>query len=130
MDLCAALAVIAFVGFFIAVLGHGLWMLAAGIVKSVFGDGQAGPATGGVSRAREVCVRCGTPFPARETHCPGCGLDPHGRLAGQLKDLEITAANVQSLVESGALERAAGEQVYRSLEARQTALLEGLTWPA
>src|SRR2546428_5066799 len=117
MDFCAPLALIAVGLFLFAAIGHGLWLVIASFFEAIFGDPRRRKETGrsrpGRSSARQSCARCGTPFPEREAECPGCGLDPRGKLAAELRDIEVTAANIQTLVKSGVLEPAVGEQVYR-----------------
>ena len=68
-------------------------------------------------------------FSGRQPNCPSCGLEAGGPVAKELADLEITVARIQSLVDSGRLDPALGEQVYKSLEGRQAELLKGVAQP-
>src|SRR6266404_4358131 len=67
----------------------------------------------------ELC--CGAVF--NTAVCPECLLDPRGSTAKELRDLEAAARTVQALLEYGGLEKAACEQVYERIEARQRLLL-------
>src|SRR5262245_38675504 len=124
MDLCAPLLAIGLAVFLVAVVGHGIWALAAIILKALFGDHQTTTAS-----LRRRCLWCGTVFLGRRPECPSCGLDSEGPVARELADLEITVARIQSLVDTGQLDSALGEQVYKSLEARQSQLLKGVAQP-
>src|SRR5262249_48032606 len=75
---------------------------------------------------RRRCLWCGTMFLGRQPECPSCGLDSEGPVARELADLEIAATRIQRLVDTGQLDSAVGEQVYKSLEARQSQLLKGV----
>lgn len=126
MDLCAGLLFLGFILLVVAIVGHGLWLLGAALGRALFGVPErlprdaVRPATFG---RRRRCPRCGTMYAAVLEACPSCGLDPAGTEARELRDLEITARQIQALVDSGDLEQALAEQFYRAIEARQEKLL-------
>ena len=106
----------------IAVFGHGLWVMFSYLFRLFYTD--LVPIRPEVKiPGRRFCPRCGCGFRFDLPACPQCGLDPEGATADELRELEITVHYLQRLVQEGTLDPAAGEEVYRSLEARQTSLL-------
>ncbi len=55
MDLCAGLFLFGLVAFLVAVIGHGLWLFAAAILRPIFGPTPS-------QLARQRCMRCGVTF--------------------------------------------------------------------
>jgi hypothetical protein len=120
MDLCGTLGIVAVFLILLTIVGHGLWVLAALIGQALFG----GPHQQS-DLPRRFCLRCGTAFAGWREECPECGLDPKGKLARELRELEKAARQIQDLVEKGVLDAAVGEQVYQKIEAKQAKLLQG-----
>jgi hypothetical protein len=114
----------------VAVIGHGLWVLAAAIFSS-----HAEPLPAPDRRARRrrhaiTCAGCGVDFPDREDRCPKCGLNEAERgRAGEIRDLEAAARTIQRLKEQGKLTPEACEQIYRTIEARQKELIARTSRP-
>jgi hypothetical protein len=78
--LCVGLIVFAA----LAVLGHGIWVLFAELVRLLLGSDQA-------QQTRVACARCGHVWPpAQHRLCPECGLDPAGTAALELRELDAT----------------------------------------
>src|SRR5882762_7136677 len=85
---------------FIAVLGHGLWTMAA----TVFGSSSSSSKHHKPQQRFHTCVGCGEEFAVdADEGCPACGLDPESKAAAELKDLAAAARTVQRLQEVGSL---------------------------
>lgn len=118
MDLCSSLALFLFALAVVTVIGHLLWLGAAALFRGMF---EAAPQE--AMPARRQCPRCATHYAVGELICPRCRLLHNSPLARQLTDLDITARQVQELVDQKLLEAPAGEQVCRALLERQTELV-------
>src|SRR5262249_25498182 len=79
----------------VAVVGHGLWLLAAQITRAITGITPPPPPP--VFKRREPtaaapptlpCRNCGTPVRSLRKNCPECGLSP--RDAAEVADLKAT----------------------------------------
>src|SRR5262249_18278525 len=115
---------LAFVLTLVALIGHGLWLAAAAVLKPLFDPWPPDPPRPGVSRLPGRCAGCGTALLPQKVECPQCGLDPEGPTAAQLRDLEVATRCLQSLRENEALDAATCERVYQSIEARQRELID------
>src|SRR5207302_1700548 len=123
MDACVGFLALGLVLFLFALFGHGLWELGAMLLRLLSNAPEREPAPRTRERGRERCARCGSLFSPMQGWCPSCGLDPEGRLAGELRDLEAATRDIQRLVEHGVLASDLAERVYQGIEARQARLL-------
>lgn len=127
-DLCAALLGLVCCLIVLAAVGHGLWLLGAAVLRLLTSaDPEAQPPRKQAARGSrlESCVRCGKPYAVGQSRCPYCRLLFDSELAVELRELEAAARRVQAFHDSGRLDPAVCEQVYRCIEARQQALLQG-----
>ncbi len=125
MDACSVPFFVLFLVAVVAFVGHGIWVLAAIVFKNLFGMPEPVAAVLPVGgRRKPQCAGCGGRLFRDEIACPSCGLDSTGPVAMELRELERMARRIQAFQDSGALERATCEQVYRCIEARQQKLLE------
>lgn len=116
-DLCSGLLVLILVVAVITLAGHGIWVVAALILRGMFGGvGQREP-------GRQTCPRCGVHFGWAQTHCPSCGLNINGALAVELRKLDRVAHSIQCLIDADTLSKSQAEEIYKKIEERQDALL-------
>ncbi len=91
-----------------AVVGHGIWVLAAAIFS-------IGTMPRRVERAAQrrhgdrACLGCGEMVAWDDDACDHCGLDPESREADELRDLEAAVRTVQRLRSDGTLSAASAE---------------------
>jgi hypothetical protein len=104
----------------VAVVGHGLWLLAA----AMFGSDRPGKHEQRRHRWRAVdCADCGERYSeAQWEFCPQCGLHPLSDLAKELGDLEGAAATMQRLRDAGDISADISEVAQESIEARLVTL--------
>jgi hypothetical protein len=113
---------------FIAVLGHGLWVLIAWISRRAFGMPEpAATPRRQASPGVEKCPGCWRPVSSRLRTCPECGLDRKNPVAFVLHDLQVTENQLNFLVKRGALSETAFEQARQALDARRLQLLGKVT---
>ncbi|MDZ7618295.1 MAG: zinc ribbon domain-containing protein [Patescibacteria group bacterium] len=91
----------------IAVVGHGLWLIMAGLLRCL--DGKS------PSQAGFNCPRCGQINPPGGAQCYRCGrtLDPI--LAEELADLDATQRQVRRMQNTGYLKSSTAEKVLARL---------------
>src|SRR5262245_31269386 len=127
IELIATLLGLLCVLVFVAVVGHGLWLMAAALWRGLFP--QAPPPTTRPSPPpvgrRGSCVRCGKPHEVGQRKCSYCGLFLDGELAAELRELELVTRRVQQFRDQQLLDPEVCEEVYRCIEDRQQALLQG-----
>jgi hypothetical protein len=121
LGLLCFVAAMAFLLVVVAVVGHGIWLMAA----ALFGGKTAAVDLDHSNRRNpfRVCIGCNEEFERGDARCPSCGLDPDSDAAAELKDLQAAARTVQRLREQGGLPAETCEQVYQGIEARQADLL-------
>jgi hypothetical protein len=106
----------------IAVVGHGIWVLMAALLRAVSdGAGQ------GHDRPRRPpkgnpCPGCGEWLPPWEPECPACGLRRGSAAADELRELDATSRHLQRFKEAGAVDEVAWEKLCQCLEARRREL--------
>lgn len=116
-DLCSGLLLLFFVVAIVTLVGHGIWTVAALILRGSFGSGaQRGP-------DRQSCPKCGIHFGGEHSHCPSCGLNMNGALAVELRELDRAARSIQYLIDTETLDKSQGEEIYQQIEERQDELL-------
>jgi hypothetical protein len=93
----------------VTVVGHGIWLLMAALVRSVQGPRPEPAQRPGPAPSRkpseDVCPGCEAQLLSWQQTCPRCGLDQGGTVARQLRDL-VAARRVVARLVSG--ERLAG----------------------
>lgn len=118
-DLCSVLLVILLVVGGATVIGHGIWVLIATLVRALIGSEAAGNPT-----IRTVeCLRCGRFMPAERRRCGSCGLEQDSPLGKELADLVATARQLERFRASSALNGDHLEQVFAAVQTRQRRLL-------
>lgn len=100
---------------FLALIGHGIWVLCAALFRGVFGgsnSNEAAPPTLFGSPYKEQCPVCGAQFPNPRNTCKVCGWpnsvpSPEKRLTIALDAIRRTVARFQRLqwLDSQALQR-------------------------
>src|SRR5438046_875532 len=103
MEFCGGLVLLAFGFLLFAVFGHVAWLVLSAVFR---GFSELGQPSRQPSPWR-TCVKCDARFDRRAAECPSCGLDPHGKVATELRELEVTTRQVYALVDKHGLEQAA-----------------------
>jgi len=103
----------------VTVLGHGIWLLVALVCRALAGS----PAHRAKEDESVECPRCSRFFAPGQRRCYACGLNRDSPLAEELADLQAAARQLERFRESGSLEKAELEQMFRAVEARQQLLL-------
>lgn len=99
MDLLLGLAAVLAV---VAVVGHGLWVVAATLLRALFA-GPGRPADR-PPRRLQTCPACGANAPPAADICLHCGLDFDTPVARQLGRIRTAQTEVDALAESGDLD--------------------------
>jgi hypothetical protein len=103
----------------VTVLGHGIWLLLALLIRAL-----AGTTAQRTAQDEEIeCPRCGRFIVAGQRRCYACGLNRDSPLAEELTDLHAAARQLERFRESGTLESAELERLFKVVEARQRLLL-------
>jgi hypothetical protein len=110
MDLCSGVLVLGILFGIVTVVGHGLWVVAAAILRAIAGM---------VRPALQTCPDCGReirgPFPL----CPRCA-ERHRAPADPFEPLTTTTRVLRDLADRGKIDQYMAEAVYRRLdEARE-----------
>jgi hypothetical protein len=103
----------------LAVIGHGLWLMAAGAVRLLTGEPSA-------DAPARYCPRCNYRFGLGETFCPRCSSPLKKNRLGASQDADelVSAARLmRSLFERGHLDEETVVRVERVLFARRDELL-------
>src|SRR4051794_4816470 len=96
----------------VAVVGHALWLAIAAVFRALgLAQEQAPPERPRRPRQTPRCPACDARLVDAEGVCPGCGLDPEGKLAGQLRDLETTRFVVARLVDREEIDLETGSRL-------------------
>jgi hypothetical protein len=123
IEACSFLFTLAIGGTLIALVGHGLWVVAAEVWKALFGPGPTPPRGHGPRSSPGPCAACGSRLAPGEQVCTACGLIPDSPTAGELRELEITARRLQAFRDREALDAPTCERVYKCIEDRQYELI-------
>jgi hypothetical protein len=116
--------VLLFVLVLITLVGHGIWVLFAWLIRALAGLNAPAPGKRREStHLPERCAGCGQLLPPRQRFCEKCGLESKSPAAGELHDLEITAQQLARLQQAGTLDSPTYEQVHRCIETRRQVLL-------
>ncbi len=105
----------------LAVVGHGLWLLFAAVVRAFFGD---------LGSVRRACVRCGWAVADGERICSRCGLSQESEAATELSELEVVARRVRALAGRDELDAETSARVLECVARRRDALLGRAAAPA
>ncbi len=117
MDICSGLTVLGTCLVIVAVVGHALWMLAAGLLRALSNGSPPLPAD------RRSCPRCGTTFARRLRSCPECDPAPDDAEDRALRRLDIASQQIRALAQDGFLDEAVADQAIHSIATRQADLL-------
>jgi hypothetical protein len=104
----------------VAVVGHGIWVLAASILTAVFGTAPA-PAEH-PRRPFRYCPACGSDTDERDERCPQCNLMLDGRLARDLHRINVAEREIRTLADRAAIDAETAGAVLDQLEARARSL--------
>jgi hypothetical protein len=114
---------------FVALVGHGIWVLCAAIVNALSTGGAARPLVESRRAERIQCLRCGTRFRSERQWCPACHLDSQSVEAVQVQQLDVTADQIARLVRHELLTPESAQPVQESVEKLRTALRDHLGVP-
>jgi hypothetical protein len=118
MEFVLALVVLALV----TLIGHGIWMLLAALVRALTGGPRRPPRT-----AQPIeCPGCGRLLPDPMHRCEWCGMDLAGPAAAELTDLEATARQLERFRTGKVLDRSLLERLQDAIRTRRR-LLTGAT---
>jgi hypothetical protein len=106
----------------VSLIGHGLWLLAAAVFRTLLGESAAAPTP--PERWTE-CPRCERYVTPGSPLCPGCGLVLDGPVARELADLEATARQLRRFHHEGVLPTASFDQLQSQLDSRRRQLSRG-----
>ncbi|MDY3559926.1 hypothetical protein R5W23_001114 [Gemmata sp. JC673] len=115
MEWCCGLAAVVTV---IAVLGHGAWLVAVTVLNALFGTRPRADE----HRSFRYCPGCRAALSPADRYCPQCDLDFDSRRAADLHRVRVAEREVQALIDSEALDAAAGRAVLNQLNARARSL--------
>jgi hypothetical protein len=118
--LCSLIVVVTIV----TVVGHLLWVLAAAILRGLFGD-QTAHQRVPTARPFTRCPACQANADPRDQECVLCGFQFGTRLVRQLARVRAAEAEVRELAGAGDIEVEIAESVVGQLE-RRALLLQGL----
>jgi hypothetical protein len=98
-----------FIGF-IAAVGHGIWVLAAWVLRAILGTrAQQG-------RSPERCVFCKKLTSPAHDRCDWCGRELRGQLASELKDLDAVDRQLHRFRNRGALKPKVVDEMLARVE--------------
>ena len=103
----------------ITVVGHGIWVLLALIVRTL--SNQPQPAA---NKPQSACLRCGRLLKAEQEHCDRCGQKRAGFKTIELADLEAVDRQLRRLAERGELKPRFAEQLRARVQAYRRKLLQ------
>lgn len=94
----------------VTVVGHGLWLAVAAVLKALFGGEQE-------VGDREFCVGCNASNDRGYRVCWRCGLDRADPVAVELADLKATARQLRRWLEDKSLDESTFERLYGETQA-------------
>jgi hypothetical protein len=103
----------------IALVGHGMWVLASAVIHALFGVEPLGLPAGPWSE----CVACGASLHPGRTRCPDCGLRRNDPVALELGDLQAMVRELERLGNQGMVDEATAAQLRDSLKDRRRQLM-------
>jgi hypothetical protein len=103
----------------VTLVGHVLWLAAAGIINAIAGTQESRPRP---TRPFRYCPGCGEETEDRDDECPQCGLQLDGRAARDLHRVRVAEREVRTLLDGAQLDRETAEQVLDQLEVRAHSL--------
>src|SRR4051794_38421122 len=105
MNLLIGLIVFACVMLVIAVIGHGLWIMAASFGNHLLGTSRL-PTAHQVARPRRrrACPGCETALLPIDRDCPRCGLVQSSRLAAEVERVRFALREVAALADRDELD--------------------------
>jgi hypothetical protein len=115
----------------VTLVGHGIWLVLAALVRALFPGGarRPGPAPR-VRRDEALCPACDARLGEWDEDCPRCGLDPGGARAGQLRELDAAARQVRDLLSRRELDQDTTRNLLGLFARRRSSLLGGEAKPA
>ncbi len=116
MELLIVAVVLAFVVGLVALVGHGLWLLLAGIVELMFGSPAPPPRPDRPRRFRDTCPGCRGQLLSFHRDCPQCNLPLDSRLAERLDRVRLAEREVLGLADCGEFDPAIAQQVATRLD--------------
>jgi hypothetical protein len=103
----------------VALVGHGIWVSLAWVLRALAGGETAPPPRRRLEPEREMCPQCGRPVPSWLSRCQSCGLDPQSLAARELRDLAVTARELAVLANAGNINQATLDRLRESIEERR-----------
>src|SRR5262245_49993962 len=110
----------------ITLIGHGIWVLLAKILRAVFSEPEVERAAvddrsdAGTGRGRR-CAECGSALNYGDSFCPLCGLARSG--AGRMADLTKIARQLDRFLNQGKLDAETHKLVMSLVEEERTRLI-------
>lgn len=98
-------------------LGHGLWLMAAALLRALSGEQPMRPAD-------RRCASCQTSIPYFEGRCPRCGLDPGAGLAKELDVLHAANRLLRRLRERNKIDEHSASTIERAFLEHRRELLD------
>jgi hypothetical protein len=124
---CIAFSILVFLLLVITVLGHGMWLVCATLLRSLLGRKEPPqPVAATLGRRRRgptECLRCGYQLPANASDCPRCGLDYEGVVAAELADLEAVARQLERFRRVEQLPKEVLDQFWAQVQERHERLV-------
>jgi hypothetical protein len=117
----AALLLVAAVVLLIALIGHGIWVVLALLIRGMLGSTK--PLRQSPRSGRQYCPGCREALLPTDRDCPHCGLDFVSPLAARLDRVRTAQREVLALADRGELDAATARQVAAQLDRRARDLL-------
>src|SRR5215813_9349733 len=111
---------------FITLIGHGIWVLLAKILRAVFSEPEAERAavddrSDARTRQGTRCAECGAALSYGDSFCPLCGLARSS--AGRMADLAMTARQLDKFLNQGRLDAETHKLVMALVEEERARLI-------
>jgi hypothetical protein len=115
MEFALALALAFVVLVLVTVIGHGIWVVVAAIIRALAG----GPRRSSAKVLPIECPGCGRLLPFQRGDCEWCGLDLTSPKAAELTDLEATDRQLERFWRRKVLERSLLERLQDAIRTRR-----------
>ena len=112
----------------VALVGHGIWITVAAVLKALAGASTGQASTGQIDPQQRstLCVLCRRRFSRERRSCPICGLDSRRDEALDVRELESAAGHLKALHQTGKLAADTYEAALDSIDQRRDELLQQL----
>jgi hypothetical protein len=107
----------------ITVVGHGIWVFLAAILRVVTGAHREVRPVRAEYETKRTCPECGSPIPQFLSRCEACRLSLGGNSTTNVRDLKTTLRQLGSLRDQGLLDQHICDAAVGSIQAHLDALI-------